>query len=205
MASLPLAGQSVQPLLRQLACSVPVLPLEVELSLEMQVLMVGKMPDLQNSLSSAAHGLRKQSREGAVCSSHGLTYGTGQGGTGWVLTCSTRAGAATFLSPSLFLRVISTTASCCCSGKEGSGMAARHGWLPGGLSTVSQPAMPVHRASRLSLHPCEPGGVAGTGSETLALLLHISVCCTYQILCRHVSLGRAGPSQHLSRSWMPME
>lgn len=90
MASLPLAGQSVQPLLRQLACSVPVLPLEVELSLEMQVLMVGKMPDLQNSLSSAAHGLRKQSREGAVCSSHGLTHGTGQGGTGWVLTCSTR-------------------------------------------------------------------------------------------------------------------
>lgn len=92
MASLPQAGQSVQPLQRQLAWSLAtVLPLEVALSLELQVFIVGRIPNLQNSPSLPPHGLGKQSREGAVCSSHTLTHGTGQGGTGCVLTCSTRA------------------------------------------------------------------------------------------------------------------
>lgn len=47
--------------------------------------------------------------------------------------------------------------------------------------------------------PCTP--------VSLALLLHLSVCCTHQILCRHVTPGTAvlGSSQHLSGSWMQTE
>lgn len=110
-----------------------------------------------------------------------------------VLTCSTRAGGCHIPWPSPFLGGSLPLPAAVCSGKEGSGMAAWQGWLPGGLSTVSPPGMPVHRPSRVSLHPREPGGIAGRGSESLAVLLHLCGCCMHQILCRHVTQGRAGP------------
>lgn len=48
----------------------------------MQVVIMGRMPKLQKSLSSAPQGLGKQSRGGAVCSSQPLTHGPGQGSMG---------------------------------------------------------------------------------------------------------------------------
>lgn len=54
---------------------------------------------------------------------------------------------------------------------------------------MSQPGMPMHRPSRVSLQPCEPGGIAGRASENLALLLPPSACCAHQTLCRHLTLG----------------
>lgn len=92
----------------------------------MQVVIVGRMPELHNSLSSAPEGLGKRSREGAECSSLTLTHVTGQGGMGCVLTCSTRAVGCHIPWPSLFLRGSPPLPAAGCSGKEGSGVAAWH-------------------------------------------------------------------------------
>lgn len=121
------------------------------------------------------------------------------GDTGCVLTCSTRAATFPSWDP---LSSQGDLPHCQPQVAVGKGeLAWQYGMRMAGMAAWrAQHSVTTWNAcaqTRLSLHPSEPGGIAGRGSETLTVLLHLSVCSTHQILCRHVSPGRAGPSQRL--------
>ena len=192
-------GQSMQPLQRRLAWSVMVLLLEVGLSLELQVVIGGRVSDPKQPLPRHPVGLESRA-EGALCSPCTLTHGAGESGAGCVPgrqhQASARAGGCTGSPPgnprfpvgsrtSTHRQLQDVTAQRGRGNWRG-GMVRgqrRRGQLPGGARHGAIAGMPAQRPSWRSLHPCGPGRRAGRGGETLALLLHLSVCCTHQILC----------------------
>lgn len=185
------SGHSAQPLQRQRAWSVMFLLMEVGLSLELQVVIGGRVSDPKQPLPRYPTGL-ESSAERVQCARPELSHmvlgrpvpaASPAGSTGQAAglrAVPAPPGTCHFL---LGFQTSTHRQPQCVMAQRGrrnqhgvrvTGMGA---WRGATTSTLAQG--PSWRSS----HPCGPGRRAGRGRDTLTLLLHLSVCCTHQILC----------------------